>query len=189
MLIGGVGIANASLLTNGTFDTNLSGWTINAPDTGVTWDAGTAHVGRTGTPGTAIFSQSFDIAAGTSQLQIDFDYEWQVTQPNSIDTFIAELIYADSGGTVTELLLSQGSDAGNFGNTVSFSGTVSLIDLAAPPSNGEIRFTLIETNNDVGTRIQLDNVFVSAVPIPAAAWLFGSGLLGLVGIARRKKAA
>ncbi len=28
---------------------------------------------------------------------------------------------------------------------------------------------------------------VSAVPIPAAAWLFGSGLLGLVGIARRKK--
>lgn len=28
---------------------------------------------------------------------------------------------------------------------------------------------------------------VSAVPIPAAAWLFGSGLIGLVGFARRKK--
>lgn len=28
----------------------------------------------------------------------------------------------------------------------------------------------------------------TAIPIPAAAWLFGSGLLGLVGIARRKKA-
>ena len=27
------------------------------------------------------------------------------------------------------------------------------------------------------------------VPVPAAVWLFGSGLLGLVGIARRKKAA
>ena len=38
----------------------------------------------------------------------------------------------------------------------------------------------------------LDNVTisadVSAVPVPAAVWLFGSGLLGLVGVARRKKA-
>jgi len=28
----------------------------------------------------------------------------------------------------------------------------------------------------------------SVVPVPAAVWFFGSGLLGLVGIARRKKA-
>jgi len=30
---------------------------------------------------------------------------------------------------------------------------------------------------------------IAAVPVPAAAWLFGSGLLGLIGVARRKKAA
>jgi hypothetical protein len=30
---------------------------------------------------------------------------------------------------------------------------------------------------------------VNPVPVPAAVWLFGSGLIGLVGIARRKKAA
>lgn len=29
----------------------------------------------------------------------------------------------------------------------------------------------------------------SAVPVPAAVWLFGSGLLGLIGVARRKKTA
>ena len=29
---------------------------------------------------------------------------------------------------------------------------------------------------------------ISAVPVPAAVWLFGSGLLGLVGVARRKLA-
>lgn len=28
---------------------------------------------------------------------------------------------------------------------------------------------------------------VSAVPVPAAVWLFGSGLIGLIGVARRKK--
>jgi len=32
-----------------------------------------------------------------------------------------------------------------------------------------------------------DSPEIETVPIPAAAWLFGSGLLGLVGIARRKK--
>lgn len=31
--------------------------------------------------------------------------------------------------------------------------------------------------------------FTTAVPVPAAVWLFGSGLLGLVGVARRKKTA
>ena len=29
-------------------------------------------------------------------------------------------------------------------------------------------------------------IVVSAVPVPAAAWLFGSGIIGLVGMARRK---
>jgi len=31
--------------------------------------------------------------------------------------------------------------------------------------------------------------WVAAVPVPAAVWLFGSGLLGLVGVARRKRAS
>ena len=42
-------------------------------------------------------------------------------------------------------------------------------------------------SSGMGGEVWFDNVEV--VPVPAAAWLFGSGLLGLVGIARRKKAA
>jgi len=34
-----------------------------------------------------------------------------------------------------------------------------------------------------------DREFPNPVPIPAAVWLFGSGLIGLVGIARRKPMA
>jgi hypothetical protein len=38
--------------------------------------------------------------------------------------------------------------------------------------------------------IGMDNIaYVSAIPVPAAIWLFGSGMLGLIGIARRKKVA
>ena len=36
---------------------------------------------------------------------------------------------------------------------------------------------------------ELYNVTITAVPVPAAVWLFGSGLLGLVGVARRKKSS
>ncbi len=37
--------------------------------------------------------------------------------------------------------------------------------------------------------VQSGDVSVSAVPVPPAVWLFGSGLIGLVGFARRKKAS
>jgi len=40
-------------------------------------------------------------------------------------------------------------------------------------------------NGAVGTFLVKD---LSEVPIPAAVWLFGSGLIGLIGVARRKKA-
>ena len=49
------------------------------------------------------------------------------------------------------------------------------------------------TFDDAGNLYTIDNVDnrsiikLSAVPIPAAVWLFGSGLIGLIGIARRKK--
>jgi len=50
-------------------------------------------------------------------------------------------------------------------------------------------------NGYQGTGVKSDHYFawavqsgdVSAVPIPAAVWLFGSGLIGLAGLARRKK--
>ena len=43
------------------------------------------------------------------------------------------------------------------------------------------------TGNDVPSGNFYDNVNLSAVPVPAAVWLFGSGLIGLIGIARRNK--
>ncbi len=42
-----------------------------------------------------------------------------------------------------------------------------------------------QLGNFYGWAVQLGDV--SAVPVPAAVWLFGSGLLGLIGVARRKK--
>ena len=54
---------------------------------------------------------------------------------------------------------------------------------------GPRAYTWADFTNNGGNIADLSNVRAfSVVPVPAAAWLFGSGLLGLVGIARRKRA-
>ena len=62
-------------------------------------------------------------------------------------------------------------------------------------ANFEI-LSLTMVNPDIGGTIDpfcsfdpSGNLCPAAVPVPAAVWLFGSGLLGLVGVARRKKSA
>ncbi|KKM03760.1 hypothetical protein LCGC14_1771180 [marine sediment metagenome] len=42
------------------------------------------------------------------------------------------------------------------------------------------------TNSGYFNDFVLDNIQVSNVPIPAATWLFGSALIGLAGIKRKK---
>jgi hypothetical protein len=57
-------------------------------------------------------------------------------------------------------------------------------------------FQTVEIRELSGKDVQQEFIFgdsftigVSAVPIPASVWLFGSGLIGLIGIARGKKVA
>lgn len=82
-----------------------------------------------------------------------------------------------------------------------FSLVTDLLTLATNASinpdftSGMIQFGAIAGVFDQGTAAttwdgRRDNLSytVNAVPIPAAVWLFGSGLLGLVSMARRKKA-
>ena len=40
--------------------------------------------------------------------------------------------------------------------------------------------------NITGAELVIDIAAVPAIPVPAAVWLFGSGLIGLVGVARRR---
>ncbi len=48
-------------------------------------------------------------------------------------------------------------------------------------------FPGLNVNFDIGSGNSLTVLSVSTVPVPAAVWLFGSGLIGLVGFARRKQ--
>ena len=73
------------------------------------------------------------------------------------------------------------------GGSLSQSGFVSFAVLT-----GQVfGFRQLSTDSDFGaaTTTVSDFSAPSAIPVPAAVWLFGSGLIGLVGIARRKKTA
>jgi len=76
-------------------------------------------------------------------------------------------------------------------NPVTTWGTdVSLLCPLGICTDGARAYVDADFLNNGGNVADLSNTrafSVSAVPVPAAVWLFGSGLLGLVGVARRKK--
>lgn len=102
---------------------------------------------------------------------------WSLGQPSILSSFTFDATPTlEAGGPNSiyggsSIVVNGNTVSGNEGNgVILFGGTYSSISWASTNENW-YGFT-------VGT----------AVPVPAAVWLFGSGLLGLVGIARRKKA-
>ena len=90
---------------------------------------------------------------------------------------------------------TSGSGSGHFESTL-FSDDLSLNGIDFEGYNiSSIHWTidsfLIESDKNYRTTISSSiSIYGTAVvPIPPAFWLFGSGLLGLTGLARRKKAA
>jgi len=73
-------------------------------------------------------------------------------------------------------------------NWISFSYTGSnfTIDLTEIAPNGLAGFVGTTSLNTAYT-VDTLQINVSAVPVPAAVWLFGSGIIGLLGIARRRR--
>ena len=57
-------------------------------------------------------------------------------------------------------------------------------------TSGSVLLSIVDTTLAFGGNdFALDDISLTAVPVPAAVWLFGSGLLGMIGVARRNRAA
>lgn len=73
------------------------------------------------------------------------------------------------------------------GGTGSYSAIAHLLPGTYSLSSG-LTLSWTSTNGDLnGSAFGEYSLSIAVVPIPAAAWLFGSGLAGLLGVARRKK--
>lgn len=115
----------------------------------------------------AVFANVADLASGTNPLSV------------SLNNFIPGVF----GGPD----LVSGQAAPGLGNSfvVGISGDsgvswLSDIGFNGGGGAGVLSFSVGQLNIDV---LLVD---VQVVPVPAAAWLFGSGLIGLVAVARRK---
>lgn len=118
---------------------------------------------------------AFNTSATTGTIEL-------LTFSSPIDSFE---VYA-AGGTSSATFLLEAFDSGNI-LLASDTITTTTWGLLSVASTGISTVKLTQTG--ASTSWVYDDITFNAVPIPPALWLFGPGLLGLVGIARRKKAA
>jgi len=106
-----------------------------------------------------------------------------VVTASEVDTSIGGLGFlnkgVDVGSTFGFVGGPQTQNSSVFTASNSFTG-----DLAYDLMEVKVDFAL-SANSTVGVSGFVEQVAV--VPVPAAVWLFGSGLIGLIGVARRKK--
>ena len=109
------------------------------------------------------FSYGFDLGLGTAavgDVSVDSDATLQATQP---DSFVL--------GTLAFDTLSIGTSA----LTISYALLAGELDASG--------LSVTELQADLGA----GSIEVSPIPVPAAIWLFGTGLIGLIGFSKRRK--
>jgi hypothetical protein len=122
---------------------------------------------------------NIDVANTSGQdltFSFDFDIIALAVASGDLASAYATVDFLDTLGVVDILAIASASAMPGFG-----SGDAS--------QSGIIQFTLADGGvNLISGFIDSNGTGETLVPVPAAVWLFGSGLLGLVGLARRKKA-
>jgi len=149
---------------------------------------------------------SFDVSGPVATLLLDFGTVTQDSVVSPLDFSLYNLASADRTALdLDSFSLSGGSDTGALDSNLAI-----FSDLAAGSEelfqatlNTDVLgnylevYTLTLSDADIGAAssrsswnlvvtLQGEVIAASTVPVPDAVWLFGSGLLGLVGVSRRK---
>jgi hypothetical protein len=165
--------------TNGTL-VSFPGFTVSTPDGEIILSIANGAGATDGTDTMGIVDNGFD----GNQLVFNFD--------NPINAFAIDIHGALNVGGPGTLTLSNENGASGFILTESnTTGVNDVFDFGGLIDSAQSFSTVTLTASQTGDGIQFDKLqfgAISAVPVPAAAWLFGSGLLWLAGISRRKTA-
>ena len=121
----------------------------------------TININETYNGATGEGAASLSSIVGVDQVGMNFDLIWSNGESYNSLTQIWDVIFTDFNATATLSPVALG-----------FSGTPGSA-LSGGSFDG----------------MSLSMEFVSTVPVPAAVWLFGSGLIGLLGVARKRRRA
>ena len=173
MLDGGGGSVGVDTTVTGSIGDGAWAVASTTPFFGVVWNA---HDGTTFGPGTYTIDTVqggvyTNVVVGAGQIGGHILFDWGATA--DIDVINVWDVACD-GTNCTYTSTDVAAGAGTGANT----------PITAPDG---IRGLGMIDGAFVGFNANFD--FVTPVPVPAAVWLFGSGLVGLVGVARRKRKA
>lgn len=192
-VVSALGIAStAGAATVGTYDVS-NAVTISGVATGSFTETGTAVLDDLGT-------LTIDKSGLNSTNNGNFFLTSRIVWSGTYDSLTNTL--AVTSGTVTNLTCTPGTSACSASLQLGVAQTLSVTPNPTTNSGGGLptpstfdgtlggayRADVWQFAGNLHTK-SVTTFTPSAVPVPAAAWLFGSGLLGLAGTARRRRAA
>jgi hypothetical protein len=164
-------------------------------------------------PASAITYSPVSITPGGLQETLQPNTSYQYSSPNisagsGIDDIFSfvytppPFIAGDSANAINDLAAINGTATWYYNpsvNNIADVGTVALVSGSSPGDGTDINFALplpvaggyfwyrfVGTAGNAGGQYNL-TILTSAVPLPAAAWLFGSVLAGGIGVSRIRK--
>ena len=208
-----LGVVTAYLIVtsfnvNSALGSRLDGAAIYDTDLNITWLsnanlAATESFGVTlngGVPGAMSWSLTDDWIAGMNASNYLGFNGWRLPAPelgcfslpdgyNCLDSEMGHIFYSELSGTAGESILTSNDPdlelISNLQPQLYWTGTQVSSDMAYL-FLFDIGFQNVGSTAYAGFVWAVHDGDIGAVPIPSAVWLFGSGLLGLIGFARRK---
>jgi len=155
-------------VTTGVSDPVIGPGRLDLNSIEVSGGAGTLDIGLTDTGYSGSASQYSMGFGGTTDGTLGFTFLYGTANQE----FVGDVMSTVSG-------ITGAGQTGAFGSETS----------AAVNTSDPYSLTILATIEHTGAnQITSFDAIATPVPVPAAVWLFGSGLLGLVGVARRRRA-
>jgi len=192
VMLGALNPAFAASFFFDTYPGSGTGLTLRLPDGSVLLNAPITNGGFTYDTALGTSSGSINVPDGSTPTDNIYLYNMSILETSYGSLFMTAQMDA-LGGTAINVAAEFKIDY-----TYDFNSDVTIFSLSTLDSDGDgvagiqindggFTGLSLDVNGSMSYLAYVDNPFPTYVPVPAAVWLFGSGLIGLAAFIRRKK--